>query len=122
MKLFLLTLTNNSGRTRKLSATGYMEFILGDLRNKSAMHIVTQAAAPEGGCGILATNHYGGSGSERTAFFGVTGAHCSFSGDRREFIGRNGSLANPAVLKLRRLSGKVGAGLDPCGAVQSRSA
>lgn len=119
VKLFLLTLTNNSGRTRKLSATGYMEFVLGDLRNKSAMHIVTQAASPAGGCGILATNHYGGNGSERTAFFGVTGVHCSISGDRREFIGRNGSLANPAVLKLRRLSGKVGAGMDPCGAVQS---
>lgn len=119
VKLFLLTLTNGSGRTRKLSATGYMEFILGDLRSKTAMHVVTQAATTTGGCGILATNHYGGNGSERTAFFGVTGAHCSISGDRREFLGRNGTLANPAVLKLRRLSGRVGAGLDPCGAVQS---
>ncbi|MBO1503984.1 cyclic beta 1-2 glucan synthetase [Serratia proteamaculans] len=119
VKLFLLTLTNTSGRTRKLSATGYVEFILGDLRQKSAMHIVTQAATLESGCGILATNHYGSSGSERTAFFGVTGVHCSISGDRREFIGRNGSLTNPAVLKLRRLSGKVGAAMDPCGAVQS---
>ncbi|VEA66891.1 Cellobiose phosphorylase [Serratia plymuthica] len=119
VKLFLLTLTNTSGRTRKLSATGYVEFILGDLRQKTAMHIVTQAATPENGCGILATNHYGGNGSERTAFFGVSGAHCSVSGDRREFIGRNGSLTSPAVLKLRRLSGKVGAGMDPCGAVQS---
>jgi cyclic beta-1,2-glucan synthetase len=119
VKLFLLTLTNTSGRTRKLSATGYVEFILGDLRQKSAMHIVTQAATSENGCGILATNHYGGNGSDRTAFFGVSGAHCSLTGDRREFIGRNGSLANPAVLKLRRLSDKVGAGMDPCGAVQS---
>ncbi|MFS7181583.1 cyclic beta 1-2 glucan synthetase, partial [Serratia proteamaculans] len=119
VKLFLLTLTNTSGRTRKLSATGYVEFILGDLRQKSAMHIVTQAATLDSGCGILATNHYGSSGSERTAFFGVTGVHCSISGDRREFIGRNGSLTNPAVLKLRRLSGKVGAAMDPCGAVQS---
>ncbi|HEJ9094514.1 TPA: glucoamylase family protein [Serratia odorifera] len=119
VKLFLLTLTNNSGRTRKLSATGYMEWVLGDLRQKSAMHLVTRGLELENGLGILATNHYGSSGSERTAFFGVTGAHCSITGDRREFIGRNGSLADPAVLKLRRLSGKVGAGLDPCGAVQS---
>lgn len=119
VKLFLLTLTNTSGRTRKLSTTGYAELILGDLRQKSAMHVVTRVATPPGGCGILATNHYTSSGSPRTAFFGVTGVHCSVTGDRREFIGRNGSLAAPAVLKLRRLSGKTGAGLDPCGAVQS---
>ncbi|MFI8416868.1 GH36-type glycosyl hydrolase domain-containing protein [Serratia sp. NPDC078593] len=119
VKLFLLTLTNHSGRTRKLSATGYMEFVLGDLRQKSAMHVVTRGSERENGKAVLATNHYGSSGSERTAFFGVTGAHCSITGDRREFIGRNGSLANPAVLKLRRLSGKTGAALDPCGAVQS---
>ncbi|WON78939.1 cyclic beta 1-2 glucan synthetase [Serratia sp. UGAL515B_01] len=119
VKLFLLTLTNNSGRTRKLSTTGYVEFVLGDLRQKSAMHVVTRTASLPGGSGVLATNHYIGNGSTRTAFFGVTGVHCSVSGDRREFIGRNGTLADPAVLKLRRLSGKTGAGLDPCGAVQS---
>ncbi|MFC0225400.1 GH36-type glycosyl hydrolase domain-containing protein [Serratia aquatilis] len=119
VKLFLLTLTNTSGRTRELSTTGYVEFILGDLRQKSAMHVVTRTATLPNGSGILATNHYVGSGSERTAFFGVTGVHCSITGDRREFIGRNGTLADPAVLKLRRLSGKTGAGLDPCGAVQS---
>lgn len=122
VKLFLLTLTNLSGRTRKLSATGYMEFILGDLRQNSAMHIATRGADARNGCGILATNHYGGNGNERTAFFGVSGAHCSITGDRREFIGRNGTLAKPEALTRRRLSGNTGAGLDPCGAAQSAMA
>ncbi len=119
VKLFILTLTNNSGRTRQLSATGYVEWVLADLRAKSSMHIVTQAAQVKNGCGVLATNHYGSNGAERTAFFAVTGPHCSISGDRREFLGRNGSHAKPDVMNLRRLSDNTGAGLDPCGAVQS---
>lgn len=72
-----------------------------------------------GGCGVLANNFYGDNGGGRTAFFAVSGNDCSLTGDRREFIGRNGSLHAPSATKLQKLSGKTGAGLDPCGAVQS---
>ncbi|PBI77847.1 cyclic beta 1-2 glucan synthetase [Rahnella victoriana] len=119
VKLVMLTLTNLSGRPRRLSVTGYAEWVLADLRAKSAMHIVTSAAQVAKGCGVLATNHYTSNGSPRTAFFAVTGAHCSVTGDRREFLGRNGSAASPAAMKNQRLSDKTGATLDPCGAVQS---
>jgi cellobiose phosphorylase len=119
VKLAILTLSNNSGRTRKLSVTGYVEWTLGESRTRSALHIVTQPTGIAGVCGIMANNFYGGNGAERTAFFVVTGPHCSLTGDRREFIGRNGSLKNPAAMHMRRLSDKTGAGLDPCGAVQS---
>lgn len=119
VKLIMLTLTNVSGRPRRLSVTGYAEWVMADLRAKSAMHIVTSAAHVAQGCGVLATNHYTSNGSPRTAFFAVTGAHCSVSGDRREFLGRTGSTAAPAAMKNQRLSDKTGAMLDPCGAVQS---
>jgi len=119
VKLIMLTLTNLSGRPRRLSVTGYVEWVMADLRTKSAMHIVTSQARVSQGCGVLATNHYTSSGADRTAFFAVTGAHCSVSGDRREFLGRGGSPASPAALKNQRLSDRTGAAMDPCGAVQS---
>lgn len=119
VKFAILTLSNNSGRTRRISATGYVEWTLGESRTHSAMHVVTSPAAVTNGCGVLAHNFYRSNGSERTAFFAVTGVHCSVTGDRREFLGRNGSRREPAAMTQRTLSDNTGAGLDPCAAVQS---
>jgi cellobiose phosphorylase len=119
VKIAILVLSNSSGRTRKLSVTGYVEWTLGESRSKSAMHVETCKSATGRGCGVLANNFYSSNGSERTAFFAVTGVHCSVTGDRREFLGRNGSQRSPAGLKMRTLSDNTGAGLDPCAAVQS---
>src|SRR5207244_1560747 len=42
VKFAVLKLRNDSGRARRLSATGYVEWVLGDLRSKTAMHVVTE--------------------------------------------------------------------------------
>jgi cyclic beta-1,2-glucan synthetase len=48
------------------------------------------------------------------------GKQTSWSGDRREFIGRNGSLDCPAgAAGAAPLSNRTGGGMDPCGALQT---
>jgi len=116
VKFAVLKLRNISGRPRRLSATGYWEWVLGDLRAKSLLHVQTEVDLKTGA--LLARNYYNTEFSERIAFLDVNDTTRTLTGDRKEFIGRNGSLGQPAALKRTRLSGKVGAGLDPCGAVQ----
>jgi len=116
VKYSVLKIHNQSGRSRRLSATGYVEWVLGDLRAKHAMHIVTEIDASSGA--LFARNAYNTEFSNRVAFFDVDDISRTLSGDRGEFLGRNGSLANPNALSNIQLSGKLGAALDPCGAIQ----
>ncbi len=116
IKFSSLKIRNISGRPRKLSATGYVEWVLGDLRAKSSMHVVTELDPNNGA--LLARNPYNTEFPERTAFFAVDSHVHSVSADRTEFIGRNGSLSAPAAMLRAKLSGKVGAALDPCAAIQ----
>ena len=116
VKFSVLKVRNESGRRRRLSATGYVEWVLGDLRAKSAMHVSTEID-PRSGT-LYAHNPYSPEFADRVAFFDVDDQTRNLSGDRAEFLGRNGTLRNPAALQRARLSGKVGAGLDPCGAIQ----
>ncbi len=116
IKFSVLKVRNESGQPRKLSATGYVEWVLGDLRPKSAMHVTTEIDPHSGA--LFARNPYNSEFSGLTAFFDVDDANRTISGDRTEFIGRNGTLGNPAAMARARLSGKVGAALDPCAAIQ----
>ncbi len=115
IKFMVLKVRNESVRSRKLSATGYVEWVLGDLRSKSVMHVVTELDPKSGA--LFARNPYHTEFTGRTAFFDVDETTRTISGDRTEFIGRNGTLRSPAAMARVRLSGKVGAGLDPCGAI-----
>jgi cellobiose phosphorylase len=117
LKFAVLKVRNKSGRLRRLSVTGYIEWVLGELRPKSVMHVITEMDPNIGA--LLARNAYNEEFGDRIAFFAVDDAPRSFSGDRTEFIGRNGTLLNPAAMSLPRLSCRVGAALDPCAAIQA---
>ena len=123
VKFVVVKLRNHSKRARKLSLTGYWELVLGEWRHYNLMHIVTETDAHSGA--LFARNAYGRACAKRVVFAHVSEAHFSeprptVSGNRAEFIGRNGSLGSPAAMRRKRLSGKTGAGFDPCAAIQTQ--
>ncbi|HEY1784821.1 MAG TPA: glucoamylase family protein, partial [Pirellulales bacterium] len=116
VKFIVLKLTNETPQPRRLSLSGYVEWVLGESRSRSMMHTTTEIDAKSGA--LLARNHYSADFGDRIAFLDVSEISRTVTGDRGEFIGRNGTLAAPAAMGRVRLSGKVGAALDPCGAMQ----
>ena len=118
VKISRLKVKNVSGRRRRLAVTAYVEWVLGPSRATCAPYVVTEV---DPGTGVLlARNPWRMEFGSRVAFADLAGRQRSWSGDRTEFIGRNGSFALPAALATRKpLSNRVGAGLDPCGVLQT---
>jgi cyclic beta-1,2-glucan synthetase len=117
IKISRLTLQNASGRSRRLSVTAYAEWVLGSARGDSAPYIMTEIDAETGA--LFARSVLGGEFRGRIAFADLAGEQTSWTADRTEFLGRNGTPERPMALELGgELSGKVGAGLDPCAALQ----
>jgi cyclic beta-1,2-glucan synthetase len=116
VKFAVLKLRNVSGRPRRISVTGYWEWVLGEQRQRNLLHVQTEVDSRTGA--LLARNFYNTDFSEQIAFLDVADLRRTLTGDRNEFLGRNGSMSDPAALKRERLSGQTGVGLDPCGAMQ----
>jgi cyclic beta-1,2-glucan synthetase len=118
VKISRLTLRNQSARPRRISVTAYVEWVLGASRSATLPYVTTEIDAATGA--MFARNPWSAAFGSRVAFVELGGRQRDFTGDRRAFIGRNGSLARPAALTSgARLSGIVGAGLDPCGAMRT---
>ena len=107
IKISRLTLHNDSGRTRRISVTAYAEWVLGSSRSASAPYIVTELD-PQSRA-IFARSAWNGEFGGRIAFADLAGRQTSFTGDRSEFFGRNGTPEHPAALGTRRATfGKSG--------------
>jgi cyclic beta-1,2-glucan synthetase len=119
IKIVRLKVQNQSGRSRRLSVTAYVEWVLGTSRGASAPFIITEMDTETGA--MLARNPWSNEFGGRVAFADLAGRQRAWTGDRTEFIGRNGTLEHPdALAGGAPLSGRVGAGLDPCGALQTQ--
>jgi len=117
VKFALIKLLNISDRPRHISVTGYCEWALGELRNRSLLHVVSEID-PQSQA-LFARNPYHSEFGGRIAFFDVNEKKRTVTADRTEFIGRNGNLASPVAMNRARLSGKAGAALDACAAMQT---
>ena len=114
VRITRLTLRNGCNAVRRLSVTGYAEWVLGTSRNATAEHIVTARDAETGA--IFARNPFSTAFAGRVAFADLGEAVTAHSADRATVLGPLGDMANPAGLAA--LSGQTSAALDPCAALQ----
>ncbi len=118
LKISRLKLVNRSNEVRRLCITQYVDWVLGNQRTRTAPFIVTEIEPKT--AALLARNPWRTEFQSRVAFLDMGGRQRTYTADRAEFIGRHGSLAEPAaLLGPSGLSNRVGGGLDPCGATQT---
>jgi cellobiose phosphorylase len=116
VRLQRLRLRNNSSRRRKLTVTAYATLVLGPDPEETGMHVVTKWDLQSQS--LFARNSYNPEFCDCITFATSAPTPTSFTADRAGFIGRNRSLRDPVAMEHERLTGDVGAGLDPCAAVQ----
>ena len=116
VKIVELRVRNTSARPRRLTATYYLEWVLGSDRRATGPHIRSEVVT-EDAC-LLASNSWSLDFADRTAFLATNGRLHGFTADRAEFLGYGGDLARPAALLRWGLSGRIDPGGDPSGALQ----
>ncbi len=116
VKCALLSVTNTSAVSKRLSVFGYVEWCLGPPREEDRRFIITDVDENSGA--ILARNTYNSEFGGRVSFWSTTERVQSHTCDRGEFIGRHRSISRPVALLRPHLTGRNGGGLDPCGALQ----
>lgn len=113
VKIQRITLKNISDNDKEISIFYYAQLVLGVYSYESSKYISTY---------IKDDNSYIGGINPYSEYFGkmmayatiIGGENLSFTGDRREFIGRNKDLSSPEALTKTGLSNRCGSIYDPC--------
>ena len=116
LRIQKLKLTNGSPKIRRLTITSYSEIIMGANKEESEMFVWTEY--DETSQALCAHNYYNPDYGNAFSFAVSIPPAKTYTGDRTEFIGRNSNTTAPHALKRKNLSKHVGAGLDPCMALQ----
>ncbi len=117
-KVCIVRLKNNTEVERKLSLTYYAQMVLGVVPQQTSQYISTYLNEEKKY--IYARNPYSEHFGKSIVYLKIIGGEYeSFTGDRREFLGRGGSVENPLYTKYTKLSNTVGSGLDPCTAAST---
>ncbi|WP_029198862.1 GH36-type glycosyl hydrolase domain-containing protein, partial [Paenibacillus alginolyticus] len=137
IKVIKLRLQNTTSEQRRLSVTYYAEWVLGVHREGNSSFIVTEWDPVN--AVLTARNTYQENFRDATAFLTIhpqteepvesaKGSNqtatvtpdMTWTGDRLEFVGRNGTLENPAAMNRLHLSGATGPTYEGCGAIQTK--
>ncbi|MFZ2655318.1 MAG: glucoamylase family protein [Victivallales bacterium] len=117
VKVTIVKIRNLSDRERKMSVTSFAECSAGEMQGRSSMHVVSRIDPQTNA--VFLTNSFNTEFSNVIVFAQTSESERTFTGDRTEFIGRNGSLEKPAAMFRQGLSNRVGPALDPCAAIQA---
>jgi cyclic beta-1,2-glucan synthetase len=112
VKIYLLRIQNQGQKPRRLVVSFFAEWVIGTTRDRTMPYLSTREDPDTGA--LLATNVFHPDEPAQVAFADISLRPRAFTGDRREFVGRHGSVHRPAASGDDRLSGKVGPGLDAC--------
>lgn len=118
VRIARLSLVNTSKSARHVSVFAYNDWVIGPPRELDTRHVITDYEA--GSNAVLARNPYNTTFAGRVCFAASSERPISATGNRRSFLGRNGSMSSPAALTEDSLTGEFGAGMDPCAALQVR--
>jgi cyclic beta-1,2-glucan synthetase len=116
VKVCRLRLRNDSSRRRRLTIIWYAEWTLGSNREDQQIHIQTSRDEESGA--LLANQYWSGALRGQWAFAASSPKAFSWSCDRVQFLGRDGSRSNPAALGRARLDNRSTTRADACAAQQ----
>ena len=116
VKFIHLEVKNILDHTRRITATQFVEWVLGTTRAANCAHILP-SYDQQREC-MLASNPYNTEFGARTAFLIASSPVHGLTADRVEFLGRGGTPANPIALHRLGLETRIIPSEEPCGVLQ----
>ena len=116
VKVFRLRLSNPSGQLRRITATYYVQWLLGALESTSRPHITSRFDANLNA--IVGRNLWNPEFASRVAFLTASMDPHSVTGDRCAFLGREGDVSDPEGLRRWDLGWRFTGCGDACAAYQ----